>query len=214
MIRIGLIDDNTNYLNDFLQYFTNNDSFSVSLLANSIEEVNLLLKNQPIFTEILFLDVNMPDISGIQALPKLRKLMPQTEIVMLTVVEDSDSLIKAFTLGANGYWLKSADFSELENQINNIKRGGAVMSPLMARKIITYFGPQKISENQALTERNLQVLRMLSDGWNYKSIASKLDISLDGVRFHIKQIYRALGVQSSAQAVKKYINGELPCKDY
>lgn len=212
MLRFGIVDDDVAFQQRFKSYLELTNEFDLVLQASSVEEAIQQLKHQTTTIEILFLDVLMPEVTGLQGLPKLRRLLPESEIIMLTVLEDSESLIKALTLGANGYLLKETQMEEMIAQIGIIKQGGAVMSPKMARKLIGYFSPQAFEDNGVLTKRNLQVLQMLADGYNYKTISAKLDMTIDGVRFHIKQIYRVLNVQSAAQAVKKYLEGDLPLK--
>lgn len=212
MKTFGIIDDNVEYISVIEKFLSQMQDCHLVMKCASFTEAVEWIGRANTKPDLILLDILMPEMTGLQALPKLRRMLPEAEIIMMTVVEDSDTLIKAFTLGANGYLLKSIDADEFISQINIIDRGGAAMSPIVARKLIQSFSPQDFGNNGTLSKRSLLVLQMLADGYNYKTIASKLEMTIDGVRFHIKQIYRTLNVQSAAQAVKKYYEGNLPIK--
>jgi DNA-binding NarL/FixJ family response regulator len=206
---IGIIDDDQAYVRQFTQYFATT-TFKCVFSAYSLSDVLCFPDKLPADIDVLFLDIMMPGISGVDGLYQLKALLPNTEIVMLTAVEEQDKLLKSLCLGASGYLLKDTSYNEIEQYITIVKNGGAAISPKMARHIIAYFGPKTRPDESLLTEKNLQVLHLLAEGWNYKTIADRMSISVDGVRYHIKEVYRALGVQSVAQAVRKYVDGDLP----
>lgn len=209
MKRILLIDDDKAYTSAISNLLSNEYKIDV---ADSVTQAFELISKKSERPDYILLDILMPDESGLDAIDKLKKKSPQSEILMLSVVEDEDSLLKAIVRGASGYFIKPEDSTEILTALKIQEAGGSALSPILARKIITYFQPQTTADSK-LSQRNLVVLKLLSEGWNYKTIAEKVGITLDGVRFHIKQIYRALNVQSAPQAVKKYIEGDLPVKE-
>lgn len=209
--NIGIIDDDVQYADVFCRHFKTT-SYNCSFISTSLSEV---LDNPHIIPQnldILFLDILMPGMLGHEGLSKLKILLPDTTIIMLSIVEDEEILLKCLCSGAGGYLLKDTTFAEIENYISFTQNGGSALSAKMARYIINYFGPKPRPIDAVLTEKNLQVLHLLAEGWAYKTIADRMNISIDGVRYHIKEIYRALGVQSMAQAIRKYIDGDLPTR--
>lgn len=207
--HIALIEDNEAIICQFSDFFSKTNDIEVISLATSIEEFeekyiagcNL---------NLLFLDIDLPGLSGLEALPKLKNAFPDTDIIMFTVHEDDDSLIKAFCGGATGYLLKSTPIQELHQYIHIIQKGGSAISAKMAQKLIQHL--QIYSHQKPLTilnEKEYQVLELLAEGWSYKLIADKTGLSTDGVRFYIKRIYRALNVNSKGEALRIYYTGEI-----
>lgn len=212
-LHIGIIDDDTDFVHTFGQLIKKQQpGFSYTPVGNSLTEVFLMKSATIQKFDIIFLDILMPGISGINGIAQLKVKYPMSKIVMLTVVEDEESLMKALCSGADGYLLKGFTEEEFIYHLQTISQGGAILSSRMARYIISYFGPKLRHDDSFLTEKNLQVLHLLAEGWAYKTIADRMNISIDGVRYHIKEIYRAMGVQSVAQAVRKYVDGDLPTK--
>jgi DNA-binding NarL/FixJ family response regulator len=208
--HIALIEDNEAIISQFSDFFSKIDDIEVVSLATSIEE----FEEKHIVGSILnllFLDIDLPGLSGLEALPKLKSTLPDTDIIMFTVHEDGDSLIKAFCSGATGYLLKSTPIQELHQYIHIIQKGGSAISAKMAQKLIQHLqicGHQK--PLTILNEKEYQVLELLAEGWSYKLIADKMGLSTDGVRFYIKRIYRALNVNSKGEALRIYYTGEIP----
>jgi DNA-binding NarL/FixJ family response regulator len=209
-IPIALIDDNEEILKQFSTFFLTTEGIQISCLAVSVEKfVEIYTGDSPL--KLLFLDIDLPGLSGLEALPSLKELLPDTDIIMFTVHEDSDSLIKAFCSGATGYLLKSTPIQELHQYIHIIQSGGSAISAKMSQKLIQYL--QLCSHQKPLTilnEKEYQVLELLAEGWSYKLIANKAGLSTDGVRFYIKRIYRALNVNSKGEALRIFYKGEFP----
>lgn len=210
--EIGIIDDDIDFVDQFQYFFSSQNTDKCVFTATSLKKVLDGETALPPSLDVLFLDIMLPEMLGIGGISQLKMLLPTTQIVMLTVAENEDYLLKALCSGAEGYLLKTANFSEIQQHIAIMKAGGTVISPKMARYIVNYFGPKVRPEESVLTEKNLQVLHLLAEGWAYKTIADRMNISIDGVRYHIKEIYRALGVQSVASAVRKYVQKDLPQK--
>jgi DNA-binding NarL/FixJ family response regulator len=155
------------------------------------------------------MDIGLPGMSGIDGISRAKKIKPELNILMLTVYEDSQSVFKALCAGACGYLVKKTPPTRLLEAIKDAFEGGAPMSSLIARQVITLFqqnvGQQNEDKDSQLSSREKEVLTSLADGNNYQSIADKLFISVDTVRHHIRNIYRKLHVHSQSEAVAKAI---------
>ncbi|MBI1193422.1 MAG: response regulator [Bacteroidetes bacterium] len=156
--------------------------------------------------DIVLLDIGLPDINGIECLIKLRSIMPGTDFVILSVLQDDDSLFNALKAGARGYLLKDTPPAELIAALHELRDGGAPMSPSIARRIVSSFHK---SADSVLTDREQTILQQLCDGHDYQVIARALYISGHTVRSHIKNIYKKLEVSSRAEVVSKAMKDRL-----
>lgn len=154
--------------------------------------------------DIAFVDVNLPGESGIDLLPFLIRRAPNAEIIIVSQIEDSKTLLQALNCGANGYLLKDFSMFQLPQFVKIILDGGALISPSMARHLINYLNPKvsTVPKVDALTPKEEQVLRLMSEGNTYEEAATLLDITIDGIRFYIKKIYKKLGVRKRNEALK------------
>lgn len=144
----------------------------------------------------------MPGVNGIEGLKLLKKNFPAIRVLMQTVFDDNDLVFESIRNGANGYVLKKDSPSRLTEAIKEVYEGGAVMNPGIAQKVLSFFLPK--NENNLLTSREVDVLRLLADGMSYKMAAAQLDISFHTVNTHIKKIYEKLHVQSLGEAIAYY----------
>lgn len=164
-----------------------------------------LIEHKP---DIILMDIDMPGMSGIEAVKQIRVLNAAVPIIMLTVFDDNAHVLEAIRAGASGYLLKKHLSAKLFDSIDEVLSGGAPMSPSIARMVLASM--QKTTTNPyQLTTREQEILLLLSQGNSYKIIASQSDISLDTVRTHIKKIYEKLHVHSQTEAVSKAINEKL-----
>ncbi|NNC82787.1 MAG: response regulator transcription factor [Flavobacteriales bacterium] len=160
--------------------------------------------------DILLLDIGLPGMSGLEALPRIREELPDVDVVMLTSYEDEQTILKALCSGAVGYISKKADQEEIVEALKIVQKGGSYMSPHIAREIVTHFArPKEEQKPQLLTERQLEIIQRLVDGLSYKEIADQLYVSVETVRSHIKKMYRALEVNNKAEAIALYLRGEI-----
>ena len=160
---------------------------------------------------VLLLDIGLPGMSGIEGVRRVRSAHPEIQILMLTVHGDDGHVFEAICAGACGYLLKETSRERLLAAIRELREGGAPMSPEIARKVVLMFqkvAPPKTRERQ-LTPREFEILRLLADGHSYKTCADRLSLSLDTVRFHIRNIYEQLHVHSKSEAVLKAIRSGL-----
>ena len=161
--------------------------------------------------DVVLMDINLPGISGIECVSLLKSVLPDLEILMLTLYERSDLIFNSLRAGASGYLLKYTHPSELVEAIKHVHLGGSPMSVSIARKIIDFFQGDELrpgsysipSEWRKLTPRERQILDQLARGRSYHEIGEALAISECTVRAHLHSIYRKLHVKSRAKAVAK-----------
>jgi DNA-binding NarL/FixJ family response regulator len=155
---------------------------------------------------VVLMDINLPGMSGIECVRRLKPLLPETQFVMLTVYEDADHIFDALAAGACGYLLKQTPFNELLNALKEVHAGGSPMTSNIARKVVQSFQQfhPASSDAEDLSPREHEVLDLLARGYLYKEIAEALGISVPTVNTYIRRIYEKLHVRSRAQAVAKY----------
>jgi DNA-binding NarL/FixJ family response regulator len=156
--------------------------------------------------DIILMDINLPEINGIEALKKIKPYLTTTYVIMLTMFEQDDYIFDAICHGASGYLLKKASPDEIIKAIHDVKEGGTAMTPSIAKKIFLYFQNQErpIQEENSLeklTIRETEVLVLLTKGYTYRMVAAELHISFETVRTFIKRIYQKLQVHSNTEAV-------------
>ena len=160
--------------------------------------------------ELILMDIDMPGMTGIEAVKKVRAFDLNISILMLTVFDDNQHVFDAICAGASGYLLKKHISNKLFDAIEEVQSGGAPMSPSIARMVINAMHQKPVQENTYnLTSREKEILTSLSKGNSYKLIAAQFEISIDTVRTHIKKIYEKLHVHSQTEAVSKAINEKL-----
>jgi len=185
-----------------------NDTLNLSGAYENVLNVEAQVKSfKPQF---ILMDIDMPGMSGIEAVRKIRMFNATVPIVMLTVFDDNTHVFEALRAGASGYLLKKHISTKLFDSINEVLDGGAPMSPSIARMVLASMQQKTPVENPyQLTVREKEILTSLSKGNSYKLIASAFEISIDTVRTHIKKIYEKLHVHSQTEAVSKAINEKL-----
>ncbi len=157
--------------------------------------------------EVVLMDINLPGMNGVECVRRLKRLLPETHVVMLTVYEDTENIFNALAAGAVGYLLKRTKSAELLEAIREVHRGGSPMTTHIARKVTQSFqstGPASHS-TENLSQREQEVLDCLSRGFLYKEIADKLNIGYETVHTYIRRIYEKLQVRTRTEAVAKFL---------
>ncbi len=160
--------------------------------------------------DVVLMDINLPQMNGIECVSRLKQQMPKTQVLMLTTYEESDLIFDSLRKGASGYLLKNMPPTELVQAIEQVHAGGAPMSMQIARKVVSHF--QQIKKPQSdmehLTKREHEILALLAKGFLYKEIADQLGVTLSTVRAHLHAVYEKLHVQSRTEAVVKFLERE------
>jgi len=204
-ITVSIVEDNEQLRNTLARVLNRAEGYRcVSHYGSAEDALKSLPQDRP---EVVLMDINLPGMNGVECVRQLKQTLPQTQIVMLTVYEDTDNIFNALAAGAAGYLLKRTQTTELLEAIQEVQRGGSPMTTHIARKVTQSFqkaGPsQQPAEN--LSEREQQVLDCLSHGLIYKEIAEKLGISYETVHTYIRRIYEKLQVRTRTEAVAKFL---------
>jgi DNA-binding NarL/FixJ family response regulator len=157
--------------------------------------------------QVVLVDINLPGLDGTECVHRLKPQMPATQFIMLTVYDDTRRIFRSLAVGASGYLLKRASAEELLAAIASVHRGESPMSGSIARKVVDSFQQPTPKEDghTKLGPRENEILELLSQGFLYKEIAEKLEVSPFTVNAHIRSIYEKLHVHSRSQAVAKYL---------
>jgi len=176
-------------------------------LPNLLNVVSDLSKEEP---DIVLMDIDLPDINGIEGVRTVKNVFEKIQVLMFTVFEDDEKIFAAIRAGASGYLLKKTPPGEIISAVQQLYEGGAPMSPSIARKMVQAFqSPHNYSlADYELTAREKEILFSLVDGLSYKKIGEKYFISLSTIRTHICNIYTKLHVHSKSQAVAKVLQGK------
>ncbi|OJW75768.1 response regulator transcription factor [Spirosoma sp. 48-14] len=209
MIRVAIFDDNKTFTDNLSLMFEGSDDFLlVGAFSNAL---NVLQKVEKVKPDVIIMDIKMPDVSGIEAVKIIKQAHPTLQILMQTVFEDDDKVFAAICSGASGYILKGTSPDDLLEAIAEVYTGGAPMSPIIARKVLSFF--QNVNQPQPelydLSKREKEILKCLVEGYSYKMIAESCFISTNTVNSHIRKIYDKLHVNSSHEAVSKALRQKL-----
>lgn len=196
-IRVSLIEDDVTIREGFVILLQQSEQIQVvSHYANCIEAFKKITQDRP---DVILLDIEMPGISGLDALPKLKKLLPDAYIIILTVYEQPNHIFRALGTGASGYLTKNSSPEKIVQAIHEVMEGGGPMSANIAKMVISSF---QRSESSPLTRRETEILEHIAIGKSRKKIAEELFIDLETVKSHIKNIYHKLDVHSKEDALK------------
>lgn len=203
-IRTVLIEDVVSYAEALRNYIAiSNSGVECAGVFTSAEEALQHIPKHP--PDVAVVDINLPGMSGIELVARLKESCPGVLCLILTTYEDGAPIFDALKAGASGYILKRAPAQEIVSAIIQVHQGGSPMSPQIARRVVNFFHNRPpADELDVLSEREREVLQLLSEGSMYKEIAGHLNISIDTVRSHVRKIYEKLHVHSRTGAVLKY----------
>jgi DNA-binding NarL/FixJ family response regulator len=204
-IRVSIVEDNRGTRESLKELFGRAPQLRcVGVHATGEEALRKIPEENP---DVVLMDINLPGMSGIECVTRLKSKLPRTQVLMLTTYEESDLIFDSLRGGASGYLLKNMPPAELVQAVEQVHAGGAPMSMQIARKVVAHF--QRIkepsSEMETLTRREHEILGLLAKGYLYKEIADQLGISLSTVRAHLHTVYEKLHVQSRTEAVVKFL---------
>lgn len=203
-IKVLIYEDNESLRKSIQTLLLWNNEFDVVAAmpnANSVVEDIMLLK-----PDIIFMDIDMPGCSGVEAVTKIRAAGNSVAVVMFTVFDDEENIFNAICAGANGYLLKK-NFDQIPAAIKDVMEGGAPMTSSVAKKVLSFVPlSQNLKDPQveSLSIREKELLEYIVKGFSYKMVAIQLGIATETVRSHIKKIYKKLQVNSATEAVYKF----------
>jgi DNA-binding NarL/FixJ family response regulator len=208
LIKVSIVEDNEFMREGWEEIINSQKDF---LLIGSYESCEDAFADDEFkFTNIVLMDIELPGMNGIEGVKHIRENYKDMIVVMATVFDDNEHVFEAIRNGAIGYMLKKTNPETFSNAIRTAMDGGSPMTPEIARKVIQFMQPQKSADPEVqLTDREQEILKELATGKSYKDIGDSIYLSEDGVRYHIRNIYQKLHVNSRSQAVAKGMKQKL-----
>jgi len=202
-ITVFLADDHT-IVRDGLRYLLEAQK-DIRVVGEAGDGRDAVRKVKTLQPDIVIMDIFMAELNGIEATAQICRECPSTRVIMLSMQSSSESILRALKAGASGYLLKQSPPEELIEALHELHNGGAPMSSSIARMVVASFNKNKAEKNEyELTEREREVLILLSEGYRYKDIAAKLFVSISTIRSHIYNIYEKLHVHNRTEALIKF----------
>jgi len=204
-ISVSIVEDDAGFRESLAVLINGAEGFRcISTHPNA----EVALKQLPTqWPDVVLMDINLPKMSGIECVAKLKEMRPALQVVMLTAYLENEKIFDSLMAGATGYLLKKTPPTQILEAIVDVHRGGSPMSTQIARKVVQYVHalkqPERSTEN--LSPREQEILALASKGYQYKEIAVELSISIETVRVHFRHIYEKLHVRSRTEAVVKYL---------
>jgi DNA-binding NarL/FixJ family response regulator len=202
---IAIVEDDSLLRESFREALSTSEKWNVTGCYGRAESALPGIQKAP--PDACVVDIQLPGLSGIQLLRKLKPLCPETQFLMVTVFEDADRVFEALAAGASGYVLKRDIDAKLLEALDDVVAGGSPMSSGIARKVVQHFQlpVAEPDEDYHLTQRERETLDLLAKGYLYKEIAHEMGVRLETVSFHLGNIYRKLHVRTRTEAVLKYM---------
>src|SRR4030095_15290748 len=205
----AIIEDHREFRDYLTALISGTEGFDCSGSLRSIEEA--LPKISARVPDVILLDIGLPGMNGIEGIKIFKEKYPEMLLLTLTIHDDDDRIFDALCAGASGYLLKKTQPAQLVSSVKEAAQGGAPMSPEVARRVIKLFRdirpPERVDYN--LTPHEIRILKLLVEGHNYKTAASKLDVEPTTINFHLQNIYQKLQVHSKTEAVAKALRNRL-----
>jgi DNA-binding NarL/FixJ family response regulator len=204
MIKVAIVEDNKT-TRDGLETMINlsPDHHCVGTCPTAEDALRVIPKLQP---DVILMDIQLPNLSGIECVARLKEQLPAAQFIMVTVYEDPDRIFRALRAGASGYILKRSTPEEVLGAIREVHKGGVPMSGEIARKVIHHFQAESttLAEVEKLSGREREVLDLVVHGFSNKEIADRMSVSVDAIRWHLKNIYHKLHVHTRTEAALKF----------
>ena len=204
-IKVALFEDNPLLRDSLVQLINASDGLTCTGAFPDCS--NLMLKVESAKPDVILMDIDLPGMNGIEAVGQINQTYPDMVIIMQTVFNDNERIFQSITAGASGYLLKNTSPARILEAIREAATGGAPMTPSIAHKILDVFRSKKpalpAKEQSQLNERQQEILECIFNGMSYKLIGEKLFVSVDTVRYHVKNIYETLHVHSRDELISK-----------
>lgn len=204
MIKVGIVEDNKTVREGFETLLNRTPGFQCVCTCGTVADaLKRIPKAQP---DVVLMDIQLPDSTGVECTAKIKELMPAVHIVILTVYEDSERIFRALSAGACGYLLKRAQPEKVIAAVQEAHEGGVPMTPEIARKVIGQFRSQVAEKEQvqSLSEREREVLEHVMHGLGNKAIADRMGVTVAAVKWHLQHIYEKLHVHTRTEAALKF----------
>jgi DNA-binding NarL/FixJ family response regulator len=205
MTTVAIVEDNAVMRNTFRQWIEAASGFKCVFACATAEEA--LTEIPRLKPDVVLMDVHLPGESGIACTAQLKEKLPGVQVIIVTVYRNHELIFQALQAGACGYLLKRSSPEELLKAINEVRSGGAPMTSEIARMLVEAFQrkPATLTAGDGLTQRESEILDLLSEGLSNKEIADRVKVSYDTVRAHLRHIYEKLHVRGRTEAVRKYL---------
>lgn len=205
MIKVAIVEDDSGLRESLAILVNGSGGFQC---VGTYATAEAALENLPrAWPDVVLMDINLPQMSGIECVARLKALKPDLHFIMLTVYVDNEKIFQSLQAGASGYLIKQTAPAELLAAIADVQRGGAPMTNTIARRVVQYFQQRKpINASENLTPREQEILDLVAQGFRDKEIADKLSLSVRTVGTHVRNIYEKLHVHSRTEAVLKFLN--------
>jgi DNA-binding NarL/FixJ family response regulator len=209
MIRVAIVEDDRDVREALKDFCSRQRGMTCALAEDSAEKFFRSLKAGTI-PDVVLMDIGLPGLSGISAIRMLKDEHPSVDVIMLTVYMDPHKIFDSLCAGASGYLLKTTPFAEIRDAIQMVHAGGAPMSPQIARKVIEHFQRKSApTPGSDLTAREREIVLGLVEGLSYKMLASRMNVTIETIRTHVKNIYQKLQIHSKAEVISRSLRGEI-----
>jgi DNA-binding NarL/FixJ family response regulator len=199
-IRVFIYDDSNERRDSLKALLMLNDE--LKFVGEAMNCKNVLAEIENFYPDVVLMDINMPEVDGIEGLKLIKTNHPEVKVLMQTAFDDSDKIFTCIKNGASGYILKNDKPQRILQAIEEVYQGGAAMNPAIAKKVLDYFKPNE--NKNPLSPKENEVLACLADGLSYKMVADKLGVSYATINTHTKRIYEKLHISSLGQAIAYY----------
>lgn len=208
MIKVGIVEDNKTLREGFATLLNRTPGFQCVCACGTVADaLKQVPRAQP---DVVLMDIQLPDSTGVECTAKIKELMPAVHIVIVTVYEDSERIFQALRAGACGYLLKRAQPEKVIAAVKEAHEGGVPMTPEIARKVIGQFRQQAATaaRMENLSDREREVLELVMHGLGNKAVADRLGVTVAAVKWHLQHIYEKLHVHSRTEAAMKFNQGK------
>lgn len=203
-IRVFIYDDSSERRDSLKALINLNDNLKFAGEASNCKNVLADVENYN--PDVVLMDINMPEVNGIEGLKLIKTKHPEVKVLMQTAYDDSEKIFTSIKSGASGYILKNDKPQRILQAIEEVFEGGAVMNPAIAQKVLDYFKPSE--KKSPLSPKENEVLALLAEGLSYKMVADKLAVSYSTINTHTKRIYEKLHISSLGQAIAWYYKNQ------
>jgi DNA-binding NarL/FixJ family response regulator len=197
LIRVFVYDDSVERRDSLKALINLNDN--LKFVGEAADCSNAIDDIETCDPHVVLMDINMPNVDGIEGLKKIKAKYPEVKVLMQTAFDDSERIFTSITNGASGYILKNDKPQRILQAIEEVYEGGAVMNPSIAQKVLDYFAPKE--KKSPLSPKENEVLSLLAEGLSYKMVADKLAVSYTTINTHAKRIYEKLHISSLGEAI-------------